>query len=47
MPLTAGGDIETTPDVDREVVDRDLTSVPALVDMRRVGDMLADRCCWC
>lgn len=45
MPLKAGGDIETTPDVDLEVVDCDRTSVAALLDMRRVGDMLADRCC--
>ena len=45
MPLIAGGDIETTPGVGLEVVERERTSVAVLVDMRRVGDMLADRCC--
>lgn len=45
MPLMAGGDMETTPGVGLDVVDRDLASVPALLDMRLVGDILAERCC--
>jgi hypothetical protein len=44
MPLMAGGGIETTPGVGLEVVERDLTSVPPVLDRRRVGDMLAERC---
>ena len=46
MPLMLGGDIETTPCVGLEAVDRDLTRAAALLENRRVGDMLADRCCW-
>jgi hypothetical protein len=46
MPFTAGGETTAGADLDRDViVERDLAAAPAVLAMRRVGDILADRCC--